>query len=160
MYGGVPLCCRRAYTPLARRYTAAYTTDSCFCGAWPCNRCGRRTALTVPDRLAQLHFYWSLAMSIVARALALVTPSRPARASGACMAPLFHDPYSTAHAAGNDTLRALLAEATKMQNDPRQPAGARSHYRRCSSVYWLECLRRGLALSGAGWEVLHEGEQA
>ena len=76
------------------------------------------------------------------------------------MAPLFHDPYTTARAAANDTLLWLLAEATRKQNEPQQPASARSHYRRCSSVYWLECLRRGIAHAGNGWEVLHEGEQA
>lgn len=95
-------------------------------------------------------------MSIVARAFALVTPSRPARVSGACMAPLNVDPYITARTAADGTIRTLMLEATQRQCDQHLSPALRQHYRLCSSVYWLECVRRGIAQAGDGWEVLHD----
>lgn len=87
-------------------------------------------------------------MQIVSRALA--------RLSGAAMAPLNVDPYVTARTAANDTIRTLMLEATKHQRDEALSPAVRHHYRRCSSIYWLECVRRGIAQAGDGWELLHD----
>ncbi|MCH2240579.1 MAG: hypothetical protein MK041_01310 [Aquabacterium sp.] len=72
------------------------------------------------------------------------------------MAPLNLDPYATANAAADHTLRSLLAEATARQRDEHLSPAVRSWYRRASSVYWLECVRRGIANAGDGWEVLYD----
>jgi hypothetical protein len=92
-------------------------------------------------------------MSIIARAVALVTHPRPARLSGACTVP--PDPYVTAQCAADHTLRTLLEEATSRQRDPHLHPALRSHYRLSSSVFWLEMCRRGIAQAGDGLDVIY-----
>jgi hypothetical protein len=80
-------------------------------------------------------------------------PARPARASGACLAPLNLNPSESARVAHDDTLRALLNEAFARQRDDRLQPAVRRWYRTASSVYWLEAHRRGIVHTQSGCEV-------
>lgn len=85
----------------------------------------------------------------------LVRPRPVARVSGACFSPLSLDPYATARTAHDHTLRVVLDEATARQRDESLSPEVRAWYRRASSIYWLESVRRGISHAGEGFEVIY-----
>ena len=77
------------------------------------------------------------------------------KVSGACQCPLSINPYVTAQTAADHTLELLLNEATKWQFDQNLHPTLQGWYRRASSIYWLEMLRRGTAATNHGLDVIY-----